>query len=613
MPSTPGAGIGSPLLNIAVFGVFVAVTLVIVFQAARTNRTAADYYTGNHQIGGTQNGIALAGDYLSAAAFLGIAGAVAVYGFDGASYAFGNVIGWVIALLLIAEASRNTGRFTMGDILGFRSPKRRVRVAAASSTLLISLLYMIAQVAGAGGLVALLLGIPNTNRLGQGAAIAAVGVLMIVYVLIGGMKGTTWVQIIKAGLLMVVAVVLSAWVLGSFGYDVSGLLGAAAQNSPAGERYLAPGVTFAGNPLGGLDQFSSAFAGLAGPASLPHILMRFNTVADGRAVRRSVVWAIWLVGTFFVMIIIIGFGAGALIGPQAITAAPGATNAAIPLLAYRIGGELLLGLVAAVAFATILAVVAGLTITASASFAHDIYAGVLRRGRVDQRQEIRVARGAAVVVGLLAIGGGIVANGLNTAFLVTLVFGIAASANLPALVFSIFWRRFNSTGLLLSMWGGLISSTVLVVFSPAVSGRPTAMFPDADFAWFPLQNPGLVSVPLAFLLAVVGTLLGGREPGAARRYAEMEVRAVTGARPVDARDTGRHAVVARAGSGPAGFAPAGSTTARHRVGGAPDGHRAEGYPSEGRPSWGTGAPEVTRGPGGAPPGPPWPDPGRDRR
>jgi cation/acetate symporter len=606
MPPSPGpTSIGSPLVNIAVFGVFVLVTLVIVFQAARSNRTAADYYTGNHQINGTQNGIALAGDYLSAASFLGIAGAVAVYGYDGASYAFGNMVGWLVALLLIAEATRNTGRFTMGDVLGFRSPKRRVRVAAAGSTLLISVLYMIAQVAGAGGLIALLLGIPNTNRLGQGAAIAAVGILMIVYVLIGGMKGTTWVQIIKACLLMVVAVVLSAWVLGSFGYDFSRILGAAVAANPAGERLLAPGLINAG-PLAGLDSLSSAFAGLAGPASLPHILMRFNTVSDGRQVRRSVVWAIWLVGLFFVMIIIIGFGAGALLGPQAIVAAPGATNSAIPLLAYRIGGELLLGLVAAVAFATILAVVAGLTITASASFAHDIYAGVLRRGRVDQRQEIRVARGAAVVVGLIAIAGGIGANGLNTAFLVTLVFAIAASANLPALVFSIFWRRFNSTGLLLSMWGGLISATVLVVFSPAVSGRPTSMFPGADFAWFPLNNPGLVSVPLAFLLAVAGTLLGERDPAARRRFAEMEVRAVTGARAADPQRPAPPRP--RAGSEPVGFGPGAAAAGAAGYGR----HAVRGGAAHGAPPW-PAAPDVSRVPGGHPPAPHWPDPGRGRR
>jgi cation/acetate symporter len=384
MPTPPGANVGSPLLNTAIFGVFILITLFIVFRAARSNRTAADYYTGNASIDGTQNGIALAGDYLSAAAFLGIAGGVAVYGYDGASYAFGNMVGWIIALLWVAEPSRNTGRFTMGDIVDFRPHRRQVRLAAAASTLLISILYMVAQISGAGGLIALLLGIPNTNPAGQGAAIAAVGLLMIAYVLIGGMKGTTWVQIIKAGLLIVVAVVLSAWVIGSFGYNLSDLLGAAAAANPAGDRILAPGLIYAG-PLSGLDQLSAAFAGLAGPASLPHILMRFNTVADGRQVRKSVVWAIWLVGLFFVMVIVIGFGAGALVGPQAIAAAPGATNAAIPLLAYRIGGELLLGLVAAVAFATILAVVAGLTITASASFAHDIYAGRRRGGRGGRR------------------------------------------------------------------------------------------------------------------------------------------------------------------------------------------------------------------------------------
>jgi cation/acetate symporter len=525
--------VGNPTVNIAIFGVFVLVTLVIVFRAARTNRTAADYYAGGHQINGTQNGIALAGDYLSAAAFLGIAGGVAVYGFDGAAYAFGNMVGWGIALLLIAEPTRNTGRFTMGDVLGFRSGLRRVRVAAAGSTLLISVLYMIAQIAGAGALIALLLGIPNTNELGQGAAIAAVGLLMIVYVLIGGMKGTTWVQIIKAVLLMVVAVVLGAWVLGSYGYNLSALIGAARDANPAGEAYLMPGLTYGGSSTAALDNLSAAFAGLAGPASLPHILMRFNTVSDGREVRKSMVWAIWLVGSFFVLIIIAGFAAGALVTPQVIAAAPGATNAAIPLLAFRIGGEWLLGLVAAVAFATILAVVAGLTITASTSFAHDIYAGVIRRGRSDQKTEIRVARVSAVVVGLVAVVGGILVNGQNTAFLVTLVFGIAAATNLPSLVFSIFWRRFNSTGLLWSMWGGLITSTVLVIFSPAVSGTPRAMLPEVNFAWFPLTNPGIVAVPLSFALAVLGTLIGGRERGADRRFAEMEVRAITGglARP----------------------------------------------------------------------------------
>jgi cation/acetate symporter len=553
MPTPPGATVGSPLLNIAIFGVFILITLFIVFRAARTNRTAADYYTGNAGIDGTQNGIALAGDYLSAAAFLGIAGAVAIYGFDGASYAFGNMVGWVIALLWVAEPSRNTGRFTMGDIVDFRPHRRQVRLAAATSTLLISILYMIAQISGAGGLIALLLGIPNSNPTGQGAAIAAVGLLMIAYVLIGGMKGTTWVQIIKAGLLIVVAVVLSAWVIGSFGYDLSKLLGAAAAANPAGDRILGPGVIYGGGPLSGLDQVSAAFAGLAGPASLPHILMRFNTVADGRQVRKSVVWAIWLVGLFFIMIIVIGFGAGALVGPQAIATAPGATNAAIPLLAYRIGGELLLGLVAAVAFATILAVVAGLTITASASFAHDIYAGVLRRGRVDGRQEIRVARTAAVVVGALAVIGGILANGQNTAFLVTLVFGIATAANLPSLIFSSFWKRFNATGLLWSMWGGLISSAVLVVFSPAVSGSRTAMLPALHFNWFPLNNPGIVAVPLSFGLAVLGTLLGERNRAAEIRFAEMEVRAVTGAPHLVAR------APARAGAEPVSWA-----AARHR-------------------------------------------------
>ncbi len=521
--------VGSPVLNITVFGAFALLTLVVVFRTGRGNRTASDYYTAGRGFTGSQNGVALAGDYLSAAAFLGIAGAVAVFGYDGLLYAIGSFVAWLVALLLIAEWLRNTGRFTMGDVLAFRLRQRPVRCAAATSTLLVSLLYLIAQIAGAGGLIALLLGIPNSNRVGQSVVIAAVGVLMLVYVLVGGMMGTTWVQILKANMLMVTGLVLASWVLGRFGFNFSALLGNAVHNSPKfGEKLLAPGLQFGRNNLSKIDFISLSLAAILGPASLPHILMRFYTVPDSIQARRSVVWAIWMIGAFFLMVLVIGYGAAALVGPEAILSAPGSSNSAAPLLAYRLGGELLLGITAAVAFATILAVVAGLTITASASFAHDVYANVLKHGSAEPAEEVRVARRTAVVVGILAIGGGILANGQNVAVLVAIAFAVAASANMPALIYSLFWRRFNTTGALWSMYGGMAVASLLIVFSPAVSGTKTSMLPGVDFAFFPLANPGIVSIPLSFLLGAVGTYYGRRDAGDVRRYAEMEIRSLTG-------------------------------------------------------------------------------------
>ena len=529
VPVPPSATTGDPLVNVLLFGLFVAATLFVVFRAARANRTASDYYTGGQGLSGAANGVALTGDYLSAAAFLGVIGAVAAAGYDGVTFAVGSLMGWVVALLLLAERMRNTGRYTMGDVLGFRTDRRRVRAAAATSTVLVSLLYLVAQIAGAGGLFALLLGIPNTDRATQSLVIALAGGLMIVYVLVGGMRGTTAVQILKAGLLIVVTTVVAVWVLGRYGFDVSRLLGDAVEANPrAGEALLVPGLLYGTGTTANLDFLSLSIAGLLGPASLPHILMRFYTVPDAREARRSTTWAIWLIGGFFLLAIVIGFGAAALVGPDAIVTAPGGTNSAAPLLAFRLGGEVLLGLVAAVAFATILAVVAGLTITASASFAHDVYATVLRRGAADPASEVRVARITAVLVGVLATLGGIAANGQNTAVLVGLAFAIAASANLPALLLTLYWPRFTTTGLLWSMYGGALVAIVLVVSSPAVTGSPTAVFPDVDIAWFPLTNPGLVSVPVSFLLAALGTWAGPRGRQHRTSWAEMEVRSVLG-------------------------------------------------------------------------------------
>jgi cation/acetate symporter len=521
----------SPILNISIFGVFVLITLFVVIRASRNTKTAADYLAAGRAFTGPQNGIAIAGDYLSAASFLGIAGAIALNGYDGFLYSIGFLVAWLVALLLVAELLRNTGKYTMGDVLSFRMRQRPVRAAAATSTMAVSFFYLLAQMAGAGGLVALLLGITGTG--GQAIVIAVVGALMIAYVLIGGMKGTTWVQIIKACLLIAGAAIMTFWVLGKYGFNLSSLLGAAVDKAPkVGEKLLGPGLAYGKNGTTQLDFLSLALALVLGTAGLPHILMRFYTVPTAKEARRSVVWAIWLIGIFYLFTLVLGYGAGALVGPDAINKAPGKANSAAPLLALELGGPILLGLIAAVAFATILAVVAGLTITASASFAHDIYANIIKKGQgkdvEDKTDEVKVARLTAVVIGLVSIGGGIIANGQNIAFLVALAFAVAASANLPTILYSLFWKRFNTSGALWSIYGGLIVTITLIILSPAVSGQPTSMFKNADFALFPLSNPGIVSIPVAFLLGYVGTILS-KEKADSVKQAEMEVRSLTGA------------------------------------------------------------------------------------
>ncbi|SDH44978.1 cation/acetate symporter [Lentzea fradiae] len=518
----------SPILNISIFGVFVLITLFVVIRASRNTKTAADYLAAGRAFTGPQNGIAIAGDYLSAASFLGIAGAIALNGYDGFLYSIGFLVAWLVALLLVAELLRNTGKYTMGDVLSFRMRQRPVRAAAATSTMAVSFFYLLAQMAGAGGLVALLLGITGTG--GQALVIAVVGALMIAYVLIGGMKGTTWVQIIKAVLLIAGAAIMTFWVLGKYGFNLSSLLGAAVDAAPkAGEKLLGPGLQYGKTGTSKLDFLSLALALVLGTAGLPHILMRFYTVPTAKEARRSVVWAIWLIGIFYLFTLVLGYGAGALVGPDAINAAPGKANSAAPLLALELGGPILLGLIAAVAFATILAVVAGLTITASASFAHDIYANIIKKGQEeDKDSEVKVARITAIVIGLVSIGGGIIANGQNIAFLVALAFAVAASANLPTILYSLFWKRFNTAGALWSIYGGLIVTITLIILSPAVSGSPTSMFKNADFALFPLSNPGIVSIPVAFLLGYLGTILS-KDKADAVKQAEMEVRSLTGA------------------------------------------------------------------------------------
>ncbi|MFK0246417.1 cation acetate symporter [Amycolatopsis azurea] len=533
---TLAAGVegSNPALNITIFGLFVVVTLFVVFRASRNTKTASDYYAAGRAFTGPQNGVAIAGDYLSAASFLGIAGAIAVYGYDGFLYSIGFLVAWLVALLLVAELLRNTGKFTMGDVLAFRMKQRPVRAAAATSTLAVSFFYLLAQMAGAGGLVALLLGIES--KAGQAAIIVIVGIIMIAYVLIGGMKGTTWVQIIKAALLIVGALAMTLWVLGMYGFNLSSLLqGAVDKAGKAGEALLGPGNQYGKTGTTKLDFLSLGIALVLGTAGLPHVLMRFYTVPTAKEARRSVVWAIALIGIFYLFTLVLGYGAGALVGADKIKAAPGGVNSAAPLLALELGGPILLGLIAAIAFATILAVVAGLTITASASFAHDVYANVIKKGKATPASEVKVARITALVIGAVAILGGILANGQNIAFLVALAFAVAASANLPTILYSLFWKRFNTQGALWSIYGGLAVCVLLIVFSPAVSGKPVdpktgksaSMIQGVDFHWFPLDNPGIVSIPVAFFLGWLGTVLSKEHNQ--KKYAEMEVRSLTGA------------------------------------------------------------------------------------
>jgi cation/acetate symporter len=523
--SAEGTNVGEPWLNILIFGLFVAITLIIVLRASKNTKTAADYYAGGRSFTGTQNGTAIAGDYLSAASFLGIVGAIAINGYDGFLYSIGFLVAWLVALLLVAELLRNTGKFTMADVLSFRLRQRPVRIAAALATLMVCLFYLLAQMAGAGALVSLLLGIDE--RLGQSVVIAIVGALMIVYVLVGGMKGTTWVQIIKACLLIAGAFIMTIWVLALFGFNFSALLGAAVELSPEGEAILDPGLQYGISEVTKLDFLSLGLALVLGTAGLPHVLMRFYTVPTAKEARKSVVWAIVLIGAFYLFTLVLGYGAGALIGPERIENAPGGVNSAAPLLAFELGGPLLLGLISAVAFATILAVVAGLTITAAASFAHDIYANVLAKGKTTPEKEVKIARRTVVVIGVLAIIGGIGAQGQNVAFLVALAFAVAASANLPTILYSLFWKGFTTQGALWSMYGGLGAAILLIVFSPVMSGTETSMIVGADFAWFPLKNPGIVSIPLAFLLGFIGSKLDKRTENP-EKQAEMEVRSLTG-------------------------------------------------------------------------------------
>jgi cation/acetate symporter len=521
-------------ISLAVFLAFVASTLGITYWAAKRSRGASAYFAAGRRITAWQNGFAVAGDFMSAASFLGLIGLIALQGFDGILYAVGGFVGFVTILLVVAEPLRNSGKYTMGDVLAYRFQPRPVRALAALSTLTIATLYMIAQMVGAGALIALLL---TGSGIGYNAAVIGVGVLMMVYVVFGGMLATTWVQIVKAMLLMACTVVLTALVLKQFHFHLLEFFGAASRIAyhQKGELvvkdFLQPGLHYH-PPHGALDLLSLSLIFAFGTAGLPHILVKFYTVPNARTARNSVVWAMAVIGSYYAMTTILGLGAAVLLGPDDIVAHSG-TNMAGPRLAQVLGGDIFLAVVSAVAFATILAVVAGVMISASTSFAHDVWTNVIHRG-VERRpgESVVVARIAAMAVGAAAVLIAVALGpGSNVLILATLGMAVAASANFPVLALSLYWRRFTTAGAIAGLSAGLAASLGLILAGPTVMGidAPGAVSHHLIQArpWFPLENVGIVSVPLGFLAAIAVSLVS-REPAAEAKLDELVVRANTG-------------------------------------------------------------------------------------
>jgi len=496
----------SNVTAIASFLVFVSITLVITWWAARKTRNAAQFFAAGGKISAVQNGFALAGDYMSAASFLGIAGLVSMSGFDGLIYSVGWLVGWPVITFLIAEPLRNLGKYTFADVVAYRLKSEPVRIAAGISTLTVVSFYLIAQMVGAGSLIQLMFGIEYRW------AIVLVGAVMLLYVLFGGMIATTWVQIIKACLLLLGATILAVLVLREYGMNPLELFADARDKYGAG--VMAPGKQVA-NPL---DAVSLGIALMFGTAGLPHILMRFYTVPDASTARRSVAYATSLIGFFYLVTFILGFGAMTLVGRDAITKVDAKGNMAAPLLAEVLGGEPFLGFISAVAFATILAVVAGLTLSGAAALSHDLWGHVIKKGKVDERDQLRIARYATIGLAILAIALGVVFEGQNVAFMVGLAFAIAASANFPALLLSMIWKRFTTRGAVASMLTGTVVTVVLIVLSPTVYEDLFGYVPV-----FPLRNPGVITVPLAFLVGILVSL-ASREPAAEEKFAEAQHR-----------------------------------------------------------------------------------------
>jgi cation/acetate symporter len=516
------------VIAIIFFVAIIALTLGITAWASRRNKDTSHHYVAGGEIKGWQNGLAISGDYLSAASFLGIAGAIALTGFSGFYLSIGFLVAYLVVLLLVAEPLRNMGKYTLADMLASRFNTSSVRSVAALSTIVISMFYMIAQLNGSGALIGLLLGLPYW------LSVIVIGILMTVYIVAGGMIATTWIQIIKALLLIAGTLTLSILVLARYGFNPLALF--AAVDSKIGGEFLVPPPP--STLVAGLDVISLNIALVLGTAGLPHILIRFLTVPDAKTARSSIVTATWIIGLFYLLTPVLGYGAALIVGQDAIANANAAGNLAAPQLAEALGGPVFFAFISAVAFATIVAVVAGLVVAASSAFAHDFYTNVFRGGEASDQEQLRAARYAAVGISVAAILLALPAESFNVAFLVALAFAVAASANVPVILLTIFWKRFNTAGAVTGMLVGLISAVVLVILSPNVLTGPNPEPPATpiipiDYI-FPLKSPALVSVPLGFLGCYLGTILGGRgaererEQGLQTSYDEIRVRANTG-------------------------------------------------------------------------------------
>jgi cation/acetate symporter len=493
------------------FFIIVALTLGITYWAAKRTRTTRDFYAAGRSVSALQNGLALSGDYMSAASFLGIAGLVALKGFDGMIYATGWLVGWPALMFLIAEPLRNLGKYTFADVVAFRLRQTPVRVASAIGGILTVLLYTIAQMVGAGALIKLMFGIPYLW------AELIVGVVMLIYVLFGGMIATTWVQIVKAVLLLGGVTVMTLMVLAKFGWSPIGLYDAV--SAKIGQKALEPGGLVT-NPI---DAISLGLALMFGLLGLPHILMRFYTVPDAKAARKSVLFAAGFIGYFYIIIPIVGFGASVLVGRDLISKFDKAGNMSAPLLAEVLGGTPFLGFIAAVAFATILAVVAGLTLAGASALSHDIYVHVIKHGAATEQEQVRVAKAATVVFGVLAVLLGVLFEKQNVAFMVGLAFAVAASANFPALLMSIVWKRFTTAGAVASILTGAVLSVLLIVISPTVW---VDVLKNKE-AIFPIKNPAIVSMTAAFLIGILVSL-AAREPSAEASFEDEKLRTYLG-------------------------------------------------------------------------------------
>ncbi|MEY2532915.1 MAG: cation/acetate symporter [bacterium] len=521
---TPVLAADLKALPLSVFAVVLGITLGITYWASKRTSTATEFWAAGRSVTGFQNGWAIAGDYMSASSFLGFAGLTYLFGVDAFVGLMAALVAFVPVLLFLAERMRNSGKYTLADVLAFRLRERPARMSAAVGTLAVAIVYLVAQMVGGGVLIQALTGVSFTP------AVVLVGTFMLAYVIFGGMLATTWVQIIKAALLMLAGVVLTVLVLAKVGFSPGELFSRAADQHPKGAAYLSPGLQF--DSKLGLLSFGIAF--LLGTAGLPHILMRFFTVPNAKAARGSVGWAVFLIGSFYVMVMLIGVGARAILGQGGAEAAGKSGNLAVPTLAEELGGgagstggEIFLAVISAVALATILAVVAGLVISASGAVAHDLWSNVVRKDRESEKEDVWVAKVAALLIGVLAIGIAVAGGaGFNVTALVGLAFCVAASANFPALLFALFWKRFNTVGAVAGVMTGVVSSLVLITLSPPVwPGADTVT--GSPLGSLGLENPAIFCIPLGFLACWAGTMLS-RERGNERTYHELYVRAQTG-------------------------------------------------------------------------------------